>query len=132
MDSDLGRQPPPLAASSWHPESEAQSCRVSYLVGGLGVRVVMTNPGRNYAVLTPGGLHSGTVISLGSSMLTETRVRLGFLPQHAAPGRIAETLPPRGVSSRVTEQGIRGVHWLQKKNKPIRDTTGIGRVQQMD
>ena len=56
----------------------------------------MLNPGRNYAILAPEGLHSGTGLSLGSTMLTETRVRLGVLSQYAGPDRRAErSLPLR-------------------------------------
>jgi len=61
-------------------------------VGG----VVTLNLGRSYPTLAPEGLHSGAGLSLGSTMLTETRVRLGFLPQCAAPDRLAErSLPLR-------------------------------------
>lgn len=41
--------------------------------------MVIPTPVRSCVSLVPGGLRSGTVISLGS-VLTETRVRLRFLP----------------------------------------------------
>lgn len=86
------------------------------------------NPGRNCALLLPGGLHSGTVISLGTLVPTEMRIRLSVLLQDAAPDRSTE--PARGMSSRIKEQGTQGAHGLPKKNKGIRESPGISRVQQ--